>query len=78
MIDPSFRNISILSVLSLKNGDYDPARNSSHKYYTPLAEIRDFNALIKNKLFFGQTIKTSMKGMKTCQNVTKQRLCNKN
>ena len=52
MIDPRFKNINTLFVLSFKNGDNDPTRNSFDKYYMPLEEIHDFNALIDNKLFF--------------------------
>ena len=53
MIDPTFRNINRLFVLSFKNGDNDPTRNSFVKYYIPLVEIKDFNGLIYNKPFFG-------------------------
>ena len=31
---------------------YDPTRNSFDEYYMSLVEIKDFNALIDNKLFF--------------------------
>ena len=51
LIDPTFRNINILFVLSFKNGDYDPTRYYFEKYYMPLVEIKDFNALINNKPF---------------------------
>ena len=44
-------------VLSFKNGNDDPTRNSFDKYYMPLVEIKDFNALIDNKPFFDQPIK---------------------
>ena len=50
MIDPTFRNINRF-VLSFKNGDSDPERNSFDKHYMPLVEFKDFNALIDNKLF---------------------------
>ena len=43
-------------VLSFKNGDNDPTRDSFDKYYMPL-EIRDFNTLIDNKPFFYQPVK---------------------
>ena len=36
-------------------------RDSFNKYYMPLIEIKDFNALIKNKPFFDQSV------MKKCQ-----------
>ena len=51
LIDPTFRNINILFVLSFKNGDYDPTRYYFEKYYMPLVEIKDFNPLINNKPF---------------------------
>ena len=44
-------------VLSFKNGNDDPTRDSSVKYYMPLVEIKDFNALIDNKPFFDQSVK---------------------
>ena len=52
MIEPKFRNINRLFVLSLKNG---PIRDSFDRYYMPLIEINDFNALIDNKPFFWST-----------------------
>ena len=52
LIDPTFRHINRLFILSFKNGDNDPTRDSFDKYYMPLAGIKDFNALIDNKLFF--------------------------
>ena len=51
MTDPIFRNINSLFVLSSKNSDDDLKRNSFHKYYIPLVEIKDFNVLIDNKPF---------------------------
>ena len=44
-------------VLSFKNGNDDPTRDSFVKYYMPLVEIKDFNALIDNKPFFDQSVK---------------------
>ena len=52
MVDPAFKNINRLLVISFKNGDNDPVRNSFGKYYMRLGEIKDFNALIDNKLLF--------------------------
>ena len=54
LIDPNFRNINRLFVLLFKNGNDDPTRNSFDKYYMPLVEIKDFNALFDNKLFSDQ------------------------
>ena len=56
-IDPTFRNINRLFVLSFKNSDKDPTRNSFDKYYISLAEVKDFNILINNKPFFDQPVK---------------------
>ena len=39
-------------VLSLKNSNSNPTRNSFDWYYIPLVEIKDFNALIDKKIFF--------------------------
>ena len=52
MIDPAFRNINRLFVLSFKNGENDPTRDSFEKYCMLLVEIQDFNAVIGNKPFF--------------------------
>ena len=48
IIDPTFRNINRLPVLSFKSANDDPAKNSIDKYYMPFVEIKDFNALIVN------------------------------
>ena len=55
MVDTTLRNR--LFVLSFKNGDDDPTRNSFHEYYMPLVEIEDFKALIDNRAFFDQPVK---------------------
>ena len=52
MIDPAFRNIGRLFVLSFKN-----VGNSFFKSYKLLVETKDFNASINNKPFFDQPIK---------------------
>ena len=44
-------------ILSFKNGDNDPTKTYFDKYFMSLVKIKDFNALIDNKLFFDQTIK---------------------
>ena len=43
IIDPTFRNINRLFVLSLENGNDDPTRNCVDNYYMPLVEIKDYN-----------------------------------
>ena len=57
LIYPTFRNVNRLFVLSFKNVNDDPTRNSFDEYYMPLVEIKDFNALINNMPFFDQPIK---------------------
>ena len=57
MIDPKFRNINVLFVQSLKASENDLTRNYFDNYHMPLVDIRAFNALVNNKLFFKQTIK---------------------
>ena len=57
LVDPTFRNIYRLFVLSFKNGNNDPTRNYFDKYYMPLVKIKDFNALIDNEPFFDQLVK---------------------
>ena len=44
-------------VLSFKNSNDDPTRDSFDEYYIPLVEIKDFNALIDNKTFADQPVK---------------------
>ena len=68
LIDPTFRNINRLFVLSFKNGGDDPTRYSFDKYYIPLVEIKDFNALIDNDPLFDQPVKNkkSMKNFSKC------------
>ena len=46
LIDPTCKNINRLFLISLKNCNSDSIRKSSDKYYMPLIEIKDFNALI--------------------------------
>ena len=57
LIDPTFRNIHRLFVLSFKNGSNDPTRDSFDKYYMPWVEIKYFNALIDNESFFELQVK---------------------
>ena len=51
LIYSTFRNINRFFVLSFKNGKNDSMRNSFEKYYIPLVEIKDFNALIGKPFF---------------------------
>ena len=54
LIDRTVRNINRSFVLSFKNADNDPTRNSFDKYYMPSVEMKEYNALIDSKLFFDQ------------------------
>ena len=58
LINSAFRNINRLFVLSLKNGDDDPTRNSCDEYYIPLLEIKGFDTLIDNKPFSEHPVKS--------------------
>ena len=65
MIDPTFRNINMLFVCSLKNSSNDPTKDSLDKYDMPLAEIKDFNALIGSKPFLDQPAKNKQEMYET-------------
>ena len=52
LIDPTFRNINRLLLVTFKNGNNDPTRNSFEKCYMPLVESKSFNVLNDNKPFF--------------------------
>ena len=54
-------NINRLFVLPFKNGNNNPTKNYFEKYYMHLVEIKDFDALIDNKPFFDQPVKTNKK-----------------
>ena len=57
MIDPTFRSINKLFVVSFKNADNNLRINSFDKYYMPLVEMKYFNALIDNKPCLDQPVK---------------------
>ena len=63
LTDLAFRSINRLFVVSFKNRNDDPTRDSFDKYYMLLANIKNFNALIDNKPLFDQLIKTNKKRM---------------
>ena len=44
-------------VLSFKNGNNDPARDSFNEYCMPLVEMKNFNALVDNKSIFNRPVK---------------------
>ena len=60
LIDPTFRNINRLFVLSLKNGKNDPVKNSFYNCYMRLVEIKYFNGLIYNKSCFDQAARSKL------------------
>ena len=51
LIDPTFRNINRLFVLSFENGNNGPTRRFFDKYDMPLVAIKDFDVLIEYKAF---------------------------
>ena len=51
MNDPTLRNINILFVLSFEIGGDNSTRDSFDICHITIIEIKDFNALIKNKSF---------------------------
>ena len=50
-----FRNINRLFVLSYKNGNDDPTRDSVDEYYMKLIETKYFNAVIEQKDNYSST-----------------------
>ena len=44
LIDPTFRNINSLFIISFKNDNGDPTIDSFDNYYILLVEIKHFNA----------------------------------
>ena len=77
LIDPTFRNINRLFVLSFKNGNDDPTKDSFDKYYMPLIEVKYFNALMNDKPFFDQPVKNKQETWKTYSNAKKRWLYNR-
>ena len=71
LADPTFRDINRLFVLSFKNGNTDPMRDSFDKYYMPLVEIKDFNALIDNKPFLDHPAKNKQEACEKLIEVSK-------
>ena len=58
-------------VLSFKNGNDDPKRNSLDEYYMLLVDIKDFNVLIDNKPFFDQLVKNKQEAYKKLVEMSK-------
>ena len=65
MNDPTLRNINILFVLSFEIGGDNSTRDSFDICYITIIEIKDFNALIKNKSFLDQSVKNKQETYKT-------------
>ena len=57
LIDPIFKNINRLFVLSFKMVMVILKKNSFDSHSIPSVEIKDFNALFDNKPFFDQPVK---------------------
>ena len=57
--------MNIFFITSCKKDNDNPTRDSFDKCYMPLVEIKDFNALIENKPFFDQPVKTNKERMKS-------------
>ena len=67
MIDPTFRNINKVFVLSLKYVENGLERYSYDQYYILLEEIKDFNVLNDNKpFFFYQPVKNKQENLSKC------------
>ena len=75
IIDLPFRNINRLSVISLKLGRNISTRNSFNRHYLQLVEIKDFNALIDNKLFLEQSIKNEQEACKKLAEMSRKDDC---
>ena len=54
LINPTFQEVNIFFVLLLEN---DSQRMSNKRYYLPNVEIKDYNAIIDEKMFFDQPVK---------------------
>ena len=54
LTDPTFSNVNRLFVLSFENED---DRTSYYKYYVPNVEIKDYNVLIDDNVFFELPVK---------------------
>ena len=72
LIDPRFRNINRLFVLSFKKGNDDATKNSFDEYYMPLVEMEDINALIEKKpIFWSASKKQTKRVWNFCWNIKK-------
>ena len=58
LIDPSFQGLKRFFVLSFENNDN---RKVHAGYYSPKAEIKDYNVKLDSRNFFGQPINDNIK-----------------
>ena len=63
-IDPTFRNVNRLFVLSFPRNNDTDSRYSFSNYYVPKVKVNDFNVLIDGKSFFDLPVKMMKKRMK--------------
>ena len=78
LVDPTFRNINRFFVLWFKKSNDDPTGDSFDEYYMSLVKIKNFNALIDNKLFSYQLVKNKPEAHeKPIENLKKQWLYNR-
>ena len=56
-IDPTFRNVNRLFVLSFPRNNDTDSRYSFSNYYVPKVKVNDFNVLIDGKSFFDLSVK---------------------
>ena len=61
LINPSFKGVNRLFVLSFEN---ENDRTSHSTYYLPKVEIKNYNVMIDGKFFFDQTINSMTKTYK--------------
>ena len=57
LIDPTFKNVNRLFVLSFPRNNNTDNRYSFSNYYVPKVKINDFNILIDGKRFFDLPVK---------------------
>ena len=57
LIDPTFKNVNRLFILSFERNIIGDNRVSFSGYYVPNVKIKDFNVLIDGKIFFDLPVK---------------------
>ena len=66
LIDRSFQGVKRLFVLSFKN---TTDRTVHTKYYLPNVEIKDYNVMIDEQIFFDQTVKNNLRTYDNIQKI---------